>query len=151
ASYDSEDPHWVQQHNFGDGTFVEYGVQGVNRWDHRVTNVIVSECPRSLVSISGRCASRPGRSLEFLSVRIGATHPNYITLSHESTSFLRIDSKGKLTVRRRNIKIERFRTLWGDAMKGHLDSSAFKVSAGVLSIAEHTEPGAPPNGGPAAR
>lgn len=140
-SYDSENPHWDQQHSFSDGTFVEFGGQGVNRWDYRITNVIVSEFPRSLVSISGRCASRPRRSPEFLSIRIGAMPPKYIALSLESTTFLHIDAKGILTVSHRKISVERFRKLWGDAMKGSLNSSAFKVSAGVLSIAEDTGPG----------
>ena len=139
-SYDSVAPHWDQQHSFSDGTFVEYGGQGVNRWDYRITNVIISEFHRSLVSISARCLSSPNRTPDFLSIRIGAMPPKYVSLSLDSTAFLYIDAKGILTVRRRKVAVDAFRELWRNVMQGHLDSSASVVSAGILSIAENTEP-----------
>ena len=138
--YDSESPHWDLQHNFRDGTFVEYGGHGINRWDYRITNVIVSEYPRALVSIAGRCASQPGRKPEFLSVRIGAMPPKYVALSIKSTAFLHINSKGILTVSRHRISTNKFHELWGNALKDHFNTSAVNVVAGILSIRENTEP-----------
>jgi hypothetical protein len=42
-AYDSEAPHWDQQHQFRDGTFVEFGGRAITRWDYRITNIIISE------------------------------------------------------------------------------------------------------------
>ena len=148
-SYDSQEPHFHMQYNFADGSFVEVGERAVNRWDHRITSVIVSELPRCVVCTSGRSLSRGGRWPDFLSVRIGHTRPKYVALSIKSTTFLRIDSKGALTVRRRRIGRERFEAFWGKVMKGRLNSSACRLSRRILSIAEGTEPDTSPNGNPA--
>jgi len=139
ASYDSDNPHWDQQVTFADGTFAEYGGRGVTRWDYRITNVIVSEYPRTLVSIVGRCLSRPNRSPDFLSVRIGALRPKYVPLTTESTAFLHIDSKGVLVVKRRKIDTRVFQESWGHSADIRKPSVSI-VAKGIMLITENTEP-----------
>jgi hypothetical protein len=148
ASYDSDNPHWDQRVTFADGTFTEYGGCGISRWDYRITNVIVSEYSRTLVSIVGRCLSHPKRSPDFLSIRIGALRPKYVPLSIDSTAFVSIDSKGLITVKRRKIDTRTLQASWGrsaDIRK----PSASAVVEGVMMIGENTEPSPSPYSSPA--
>jgi len=138
-AYDSAETHSDQMRTFSDGTFTDFGGQSINRWDYRITNVIVSKYPRMMVSIAGRCISGPKRNPEFLSIRIGALTPKYVPLSLDSTAFVHIDSKGVLKVEHRKVSEETFRKQWETAMKGRQDTSALIVGPDILSIAEVAE------------
>jgi hypothetical protein len=135
-TYDSDSPHWDDRMEFPSGGFIEFGGQGVTRWDYRITNVILSQYPRCHVDVSGRSLSPGKRHPDVLSVRIGALSTKLIPLSTESTTFVHIDFKGIIHVKRKKLVETDFRKRWSIATAKWIETPVTKVIADILQMAD---------------
>ena len=133
-SYETLAPPWDQQRNVPDGSFLEYGGRAINRWDYRITHVVTSELPRSLVSIVGRALRPKQRFADFLSIRIGANTPKFFPLNSTQTLQIGISADGKIHSSTVQVTQDEFMKSWGDTLSSLTDNN-FKVAHGALTIA----------------
>jgi len=132
-SFDTLSPHWVQQHDLVSGAFMEFGSRALSRWDIRITHFVISELPRTLVSIVGR-ALHPRKDVpDFLSVRVGASTPKFFPLTPEQTLQLLISREGRIQPSHIRLTQAEFLKRWGHACHQTLTDNNFTVSQGVIT------------------
>ena len=107
-SYDPRDPPWDCILGLPDGKFAEYGSRGLNRYDRRLTYILLSHLPRQNVAICGRSLAPKQNHADFISLRIGADRAKLIPLSTDHTTFITIQRDGSISIEHKVVDFEAF-------------------------------------------
>ena len=132
-SFDSLEPPWTEQRNQPDGSFLEFGLQYVSKKESRVTYVLTSELPRSLVSIVGRSLKPKRRTADFLTIRIGANTPKYFRLLPDQTWSIHVGAEGAILSSKVQVTRDEFVKRWVEVIS-RINCNELKVSPGMLAF-----------------